>query len=222
MAEAKYVTLDSYREYPADEMRRRAGQFCAEMQRRRSVRDFSNRPVPREVIEQCLRTAGSAPSGANMQPWRFVVVADADVKRRIRVAAEREEREFYQGLAGDEWLGALSALGTNAQKPFLEVAPYLIAIFAQRHGVAPDGSKVQHYFVRESVGIATGLLIVAVHHAGLAALTYTPPRAGFLNEILGRPDHERPFLILVVGYPAQNAAVPDLKKKPLEEIAEFV
>ena len=222
MSEAKYVALDSYREYPADEMRRRAGQFCAEMRRRRSVRDFSDRPVPREVIEHCLRTAGSAPSGANMQPWHFVVVADAEVKRQIRVAAERQEREFYQGLAGDEWLGALSALGTHERKPFLEVAPYLIVIFAQRHGVAPDGSKVQHYFVRESVGIATGLLLAAVHHAGLAALTYTPPRAAFLNEILGRPDHERPFLILVVGYPAENATVPDLKRKPLKEIVEFV
>jgi len=222
MAEAKHVSLRSYREYPVSEMGRWAGAFCAEMQRRRSVRQFSDRPVPREVIEQCLLTAGSAPSGANMQPWHFVAVCDADVKRQLRVAAEREEAKFYQGLAGEEWLGALSSLGTDAQKPFLEVAPYLIAIFAQKHGVAPDGSKVQHYFVRESVGIAAGLLVAAVHHAGLVALTYTPPRGGFLNEILGRPDNERPFLILVVGYPAENTTVPDLKKKSLKEIAEFV
>ena len=222
MAEAQYVALDSYREYPPEEMGRRAKAFCAEMQRRRSVRQFSDRAVPREVIERCLLTAGSAPSGANMQPWHFAVVSDPDVKRQIRVAAEREEAKFYAGLAGEEWLGALSSLGTDAQKPFLEVAPYLIAIFAQKHGVAPDGSKVQHYFVRESVGIAAGLLVAAIHHAGLAALTYTPPRAGFLNEILGRPDNERPLLILVVGYPAQNAAIPNLKKKPLKEIAEFL
>jgi iodotyrosine deiodinase len=222
MTGAKYVPLDSYREFPVEEMRRRAAEFRAEMQRRRSVRHFSDRAVPRDVIEQCLLAAGSAPSGANRQPWRFVVVADPDVKRRIRGAAERAEHEFYAGAAGAEWLDALAPLGTNERKPFLEVAPHLIAIFAQKHGVAADGSKVPHYFVRESVGIATGLLLAAIHHAGLAALTYTPPRAAFLNEILARPDNERPFLILVVGYPAENATVPNLKKKPLNQIAEFV
>ncbi len=218
----KFVPLAGYREYPVEEMRRRAETFRAELARRRSVRQFSDRPVPREIIEECLRTAGSAPSGANMQPWHFVVVSDADLKRRIREGAEEEEREFYRTRAPKEWLAALAPLGTDEHKPFLEVAPYLIVVFMQRHGVAADGRTFKHYYAQESVGLATGLLIAAVHHAGLASLTHTPSPMGFLNEILGRPEQERPFLILVVGYPAADAVVPDISRKPLNEIATFV
>jgi len=222
MITEKCVPLTSYREYPLEEMRERAASFYEEMRRRRSVRDLSSRPVPRAIIEDCLRAAGTAPSGANMQPWRFVVVSDPAVKRQIRQAAEKEEYEFYRRRAPQEWLNALAPLGTDAQKPFLETAPYLIVILAQRHGVSPDGREVKHYYVTESVGIASGLLITAIHHAGLAALTYTPSRMAFLNEILRRPDYERPFLILVVGYPAEGAKVPDIDKKSLAEIATFI
>jgi nitroreductase len=169
-----------------------------------------------------LRAAGTAPNGANKQPWHFVVVGNPDVKRRIREAAEAEEREFYESRATPEWLADLAPLGTDADKPFLETAPYLIAIFAQSYGITPDGSKTKHYYVQESVGIATGLLIAALHHAGLATLTHTPSPMKFLNTILERPTHERPFLLLVVGYPAEDARVPVIRKKPLDEIATFV
>ncbi|MBN2314722.1 MAG: nitroreductase family protein [Sedimentisphaerales bacterium] len=222
MAEAKYIPLESYREYPPEEMKRRAATFRAEMQRRRSIRTFSTRPIPREVIEDCLLAAGSAPSGANQQPWSFVVVSDPDVKRQIRLAAEKEEYEFYHGKAPEQWLDALSDLGTNDQKPFLEMAPYLIVIFSQTYGIQSDGRKVQHYYVRHSVGIATGMLITAVHNAGLAALPYTPPKMGFLKRILARPENEQPFLVLVVGYPAEGTKVPDITRKKLQEIATFV
>ena len=200
----------------------RAAEFHAELRRRRSVRQFSSRPVPREVIEHCLLSAGAAPSGANMQPWSFVVVADPAVKRRIREGAEEQERALYERRASQQWLDALAPLGTDAHKPFLEQAPYLIVIFAQRHGLAPDGSRVQHYYVTESVGIATGFLLAALHHAGLAALTYTPSPMHFLGQILERPPNERPFLVLAVGYPAEDACVPDIRKKTLDEIATFV
>lgn len=221
MTTAKLVPLAVYRQYPAEEMKQRAVSFRADMGRRRSVRSFSSRPVPREVIEDCLLTAGSAPSGANMQPWHFVAVSDPAIKRQIRQAAEKEEYEFYHRRAGQEWLSALLPLGTDYQKPFLEVAPYLIVIFAQNYGLSPDGRKVKHYYVRESVGIATGMLMVAIHHAGLVALSYTPSRMGFLSRVLGRPENERPFLMLVVGYPAEGAMVPEIGKKSLEEIATF-
>jgi iodotyrosine deiodinase len=221
MAESRFIPLD-YREYPAEEMRWRAAAFYADMRRRRSVRQFADRPVPDGVIEDCLRAAAAAPSGANKQPWRFVVVTDPAVKRRIRAAAEEEERAFYQGRASQEWLNDLVPLGTDAHKPFLELAPCLIAIFMQRYGLSSDGGRVKHYYVQESVGIATGMLIAAIHHSGLAALTYTPSRMGFLREILGRPEHERPFLLLVVGYPAEGAVVPDVCKKPLEEVVTFL
>ena len=222
MTQAKYVPLDSYREYPPEEMRRRAAAFRAEMQRRRSVRTFSTRPVAREVIEDCLLAAGSAPSGANQQPWSFVAVSDPGIKRQIRRAAEKEEFEFYHGKAPEQWLNALSDLGTNEQKPFLEMAPYLIVIFSQTYGIQPNGEKVKHYYVRHSVGIATGMLITAIHNAGLAALTYTPPKMGFLREILNRPENEQPFLALVVGYPAEGTKVPDITRKKLHEIATCV
>jgi iodotyrosine deiodinase len=213
--------LAHYRRYPADEMQRRADVFSAELRRRRTVRDFSPEPVPRALLEPCLLAAASAPNGANLQPWHFVCVSDASVKRDIRVAAEAEEREFYAERATPEWLEDLAPLGTDADKPFLETAPWLIAIFAQRWRPMPDGSRRANYYVPESVGIATGFLIAALHHAGLATLTHTPSPMGFLNRILGRPESEKPFLLLVVGYPAEGAQVPMITKKPLERVATF-
>lgn len=222
MAGFGFTPLAAYREYSIEEMRSRAAEFRADIQRRRTVREFADRPVPREVIEDCLRAAGTAPNGANLQPWHFVVVSDASIKREIRIGAEKEEREFYQHKAPQEWLDALAPLGTNEHKPFLESAPFLIVIFAQSYSLLPDGRKVKHYYVQESVGIATGILIIAIHHAGLVSLTHTPSPMGFLNKLLGRPVQERPFLILVVGYPAGSATVPILTKRPLEEIATFL
>jgi nitroreductase len=219
--EANFIPLP-FEEYPEPEMRRRAAEFYEEMKRRRSVRAFADRPVPRQVIEDCLAAAATAPSGANQQPWHFVVVADPEVKRQIRLAAEAEEREFYGGRAPEEWLEALAPLGTDAAKPFLETAPYLIVIFAQSHGLDEAGRKVKHYYVAESVGIATGMLITALHHAGLATLTHTPSPMGFLATLLHRPANERPYLILVTGYPAEDAQVPAIAKKPLVEITTFI
>jgi nitroreductase len=216
------VPLSGYQEYPVDVMRRRAAAFYEDVRRRRTVRDFSDRPVAREVIEDCLRAAGTAPNGANMQPWHFVVVSDPAIKSRIRREAEREEYEFYHHKAPQGWLDALAPLGTNEHKPFLEAAPYLIVVFVQSYGVLPDGRKVKHYYAQESVGIATGILITAIHHAGLVSLTHTPSPMGFLNEALHVPTHERPFLILVVGYPAAGATVPAITKKPLDQIATFI
>jgi len=217
-----FIPLPDHRAYSTNEMKQLAAEFHSEVRRRRTVREFSNQPVPREVIEECLAAAGTAPNGANMQPWHFVAVSDPSLKRRIRLAAESEEYEFYHHKAPREWLDALEPLGTNEHKPFLEVAPWLIAIFAQTYGVLPDGRKVKHYYAQESVGIATGILIAACHHAGLVTLTHTPSPMGFLNELLGRPSHERPFLILVVGCPAEGARVPSITRKSLPEIATFV
>lgn len=223
MTSKQYTAIPlNFREYPEDEMRRRAIEIREALQRRRTVRDFSSKPVSREIIEACLLAAGTAPNGANLQPWHFVAVGDSAIKHEIRLAAEEEEREFYSGRAPQEWLDALAPLGTDANKPFLETAPWLIAIFAQSYAVLPDGRKVKNYYVTESVGIATGMLITALHHAGLATLTHTPSPMGFLNGILCRPDNERPFLLLVVGYPAPDARVPAITKKPLAEIATFV
>ena len=221
MSEPRFVPLDTHVEHPPEDMVRRAVDFRKRAARRRTVREYSDRPVPRAVVEECIRAAGTAPSGANHQPWHFVVVSDPEVKARIRVAAEQEERAFYHGGAPQEWLDALAALGTDEHKPFLETAPYLIAIFAERYMLREDGSKVKNYYVQESVGIATGILITSLHHAGLATLTHTPSPMNFLNEILGRPSNERPFLLLVTGYPADDATVPAITKKPLEEIATF-
>lgn len=183
---------------------------------------FDDRPVPREIVEECIRTAASAPSGAHMQPWKFVAVAEPATRRRIRVAAEEEERHFYEHRASPEWLRALARLGTDADKPFLEIAPWLIAIFEERWGTAPGGERMKHYYPTESVGIATGFLIAALHNAGLATLTHTPSPMKFLNEILGRPRNERPFLLLVVGYPSAAATVPVLERKTLDEISVFL
>jgi iodotyrosine deiodinase len=222
MSTATFEPLSTYIEYPIEEMKQRTIEFRQHMQRRRTVRHFSDRSVPREIIEECLLTAGSAPNGANLQPWHFVVVSDPKVKREIRIAAEEEEDEFYQRRAPQEWLDALSAIGTDEYKPFLETAPYLIVIFGKNHSQLPDGRRVKNYYVNESVGIATGFLITAVHNAGLVSLTHTPSPMGFLNNILDIPPSEKPFLILVVGYPADDALVPNIKKKSLEEIATFV
>ena len=199
----------------------RAGAFYRLMRRRRSVRDFSSAPVPREVIEDCLRTAGTAPSGANMQPWHFCVVESAAVKREIRLAAEAEEREFYQRRASEEWLDALAPLGTDAHKPFLETAPYLIVIFLKKFSEGEQGEQRKNYYTAESVGIATGMLLAALHNAGVATLTHTPSPMKFLNSILGRPTSERPYMIVVAGLPAAGTTVPAITKKPLGDIAEF-
>jgi nitroreductase len=222
MTTARFKPLDEFVEYPVEEMRQRAADFYAEMQRRRTVRSFADRPVPRDIIEHCLRAAGTAPSGANLQPWHFVVVSDPEIKRRIREAAEAEEREFYGRRAPKEWLEVLEPLGTDAHKPFLEAAPYLITVFVKNYEVLSDGHIVKHYYALESVAIAAGMLITALHHAGLATLTHTPSPMAFLNHILERPSNERPVLLLVVGYPALDATVPDIHRKALEEITTFV
>lgn len=221
MSEPNFVPLATYREYSEEEMRRRATEFRDEMKRRRTVRHYSERPVPRDVIEKCIEAAMTAPSGANMQPWHFVVVSDPELKLRIREKAEAEEREFYHHRAPKEWLEALEPLGTDEHKPYLEAAPYLIAIFVQRFGQLPDGRKVKHYYATESVGIAAGVLITALHNAGLVTLTHTPSPMGFLNEILERPESERAFLLLVVGYPASDAKVPTIRKEPLSDKVDF-
>ncbi len=217
---AVFEPLTSYREYPAAEMEARSRAFAADLARRRTVRQFSDRPVPRGVIEACLEAASTAPSGAHLQPWHFVVVSDPGLRRRIREAAEAAEREFY-AHAPQDWLDALAPLGTDAHKPYLETAPYLIAVFAERYGLTVGGKRRTHYYVMESVGIATGLLLAALHHAGLASLTHTPNPMGFLSEVLERPPNERPVMLVVTGYPAPGAVVPKLQRKPLGAIATF-
>ena len=204
------------------ELIERSKEFYAMMQKRRTVRDFSDRPVPRELIEHCLSAAGTAPSGANLQPWHFVAISDPDVKREIRIAAESEEKEFYEHRAPKAWLEALAPLGTDWHKPFLETAPWLVAVFAQPFRILSDGTRSPTYYAIESVGIATGILVTAVHSCGLASLTHTPSPMGFLNRILKRPSHEKPFLLLVVGHPAQDARVPDISRKSLAKISSFV
>ena len=216
------IELEQYREYPIEEMRRRLNDFYADIKRRRTVREFSDRPVPRDIIETALKAANTAPSGANLQPWHFAVVSGPETKKKIREAAEAEEQEFYEHRASEEWLVALEPLGTDSRKPFLETAPYLIAVFLQKFGKLADGRKVKHYYPVESTGLAVGILITALHKAGLATLTHTPSPMKFLNKILGRPKSERPFLLLVVGFPADDARVPDIKRKPLEDFTSFI
>jgi nitroreductase len=216
-----FEPLIGYQRLPAIEMQRTARSHLEDMKRRRTVREFSSETVPESVIEDCLRTAGTAPSGANLQPWHFAVVRSPAVKQQIRAAAEAEEREFYEHRAPQEWLDALAPLGTDANKPFLETAPCLIVIFAKAYEVLPDGRRVKNYYVSESVGIATGFLIQALHRAGLATLTHTPSPMAFLSKILDRPSNERPIILLVVGYPADAARVPKITKKSLDEIATF-
>jgi len=222
VSEHPTIPLKNFREYPVEEMRNRLEEFYADIDRRRTVREFSDRPVPRDIIETALKVANTAPSGANLQPWHFAVVSGPETKKRIREAAEVEEREFYEHRASEEWLAALAPLGTDEHKPFLETAPYLIAVFLQKFGELPDGRKVKHYYPAESTGLATGMLITALHRAGLATLTHTPSPMKFLNEILGRPKSERPFLLLVVGYPADAAEVPDITRKELPEFTSWV
>ena len=207
-----------------EEMVARAQAFFEDLSRRHSIRHFAPDPVPLEAVERCIAAAGRAPSGANHQPWRFVVVADPVMKARIRAAAEEEERAFYGGRAGQEWLDALAPIGTDADKPFLETAPFLIAVFAQRRGGVNPGDDKKNYYIHESVGIACGFLIAALHHAGLATLTHTPNPLTFLSKALGRPDTEKPYLLIVVGKPAPDATVPRhaLKKKALTEIMTIV
>jgi iodotyrosine deiodinase len=219
-ADPPFVPLPGYRSYPEAEMEARSRAFAAEMQRRRTTRHFSDRPVPRVVIDACLEAAGTAPSGAHLQPWHFVVIADPSLKQRIREAAERAEEEFY-ATAPSDWLAALAPLGTDARKPYLETAPLLIAVFAQRYGLTPAGERRAHYYVQESVGIATGFLLVALHHAGLVALTHTPSPMGFLGEILERPANERATMLIVTGYPASDARVPSLRRKSLAEFVTY-
>jgi len=222
MKKVEFYPFSDYCEYPLTEMKKRSAEFYVELKKRRTVRQFSKRPVPRVMIENCIRAAGTAPSGANMQPWSFVVVGNPEVKRKIHKEAEKTEREFYHKKTNLKWVEDLKPLGTNENKPFLETAPYLIVIFAQRYGLLPDGSKRSHYYVNESVGIATGILISALHHTGLACLTYTPSKMGFLSNLLSRPSNERPFLILVVGYPDEDAVIPKIEKKSLKDISKFV
>jgi len=204
---------------PEEEMRARAEAFYDKMEARRSVRDFSDRLVPRELIERAIQTASTAPSGAHMQPWTFVAVSDSELKRRIREAAEEEERTSYGGRMSEEWLEALEPLGTDADKPFLENVPWIVVLFAQRTGFREDGSKRKHYYVQESCGIAAGFFIAALHEMGLATLTHTPSPMRFLSELLERPSNEAPYILFPVGYPADNATVPDFQRKPLESVA---
>ena len=221
--EPRFSPLSTYQELAPDVMQQRVDAFEQLLQRRRTVRQFSDRPVPRPIIEKCLLAAGTAPSGAHQQPWHFVAISDPVTKARVRAAAEAEERDFYQRRAPPEWLEALRPLGTDENKPYLETAPWLIAVFLRRFARLPDGRKLKHYYTDESVGIATGLMIAAVHSAGLVSLTHTPSPMGFLTEILARPkDIERPYLLLVVGYPGVDAVVPDIVRKPLSEIATFL
>jgi iodotyrosine deiodinase len=203
------------------EMDTRASEFYAQMDRRRTVRAFCSDPVPRQLIELAIQTASTAPSGAHQQPWTFVAVSDPDTKRHIRVAAEAEERRSYESRMSEEWLDALAPLGTDWQKPFLETAPWLVVLFEQIHGSFPDGSHKKHYYARESVGIAAGFFIAAIHNMGLATLTHTPSPMGFVTQILGRPRTERPFVLFPIGYPADDATVPDLARKDLDEVAVF-
>lgn len=218
------VPLTDFQEYPVEEMKARAEEFYADMRRRHTVREFSDRAVPREIIENCLRAAGTAPSGANHQPWHFSLIGNPEMKYQVRLRAEQEERGFYdEGKAGKEWLDALAPLGTDSSKPYLEHAPWLIAIFAQRRGGVEIGMEHKNYYVSESVGIATGFLIAALHNAGLATLTHTPKPMNFLNEICQRPEHERAYILLVAGYPAEGATVPvhATIKKPFEDIVSI-
>lgn len=222
MSEYNFKPHTDFKEYPSEEMKQRAKDFYEDIKRRRTIREFSSRPVSREVIEQCILAAGTAPNGANKQPWHFAVVESADIKKKLRDAAEDEEHEFYHRRATQDWLDDLEQFGTDEHKPFLEDAPYLIGIFSESYALDEKGNKEKNYYVKESVGIATGILITALHNAGLATLTHTPSPMGFLNEIMNRPENEKPFLLLVVGYPADDVKVPDIQKKDLKEISSFI
>lgn len=216
-------TIDyQWKDLDEDSQRQRAGELFAELDARRSVRHFSDRAVPRDLIESAIRIASTAPSGAHRQPWRFVAISDPHLKHEIRVAAEKEEHAFYEeGRATEEWLSALEPLGTDWQKPFLETVPWIVVVFEELSQETDEGGKLRNYYTKESVGIACGMFITALHHMGLATLTHTPSPMGFLREILGRPQNERPFILFPVGYPAQHCEVPDLARKSLDEVAIF-
>lgn len=219
--ETSFIPFSHPLSLSVEEMKERADAFRELLDGRRTIREFASTPVDRSVIESCILAAGTAPSGAHKQPWHFAAVSDPAIKKAIREAAEEEEEAFYGGRASDEWLDALRPFGTDAHKPFLETAPWLIAIFARNYDLQPDGSRSKNYYVQESVGIATGMLIAALHQAGLSTLTHTPSPMGFLNEVLDRPSHERAIILLVVGHAAPDARVPDIERKALEEIASF-
>ena len=222
MTNHPFEPYSSYRQYSIEEIQKRSKQFLKGILRRRTVRDFSEEQVPRDIIENCIKAAGSSPSGANHQPWHFVVVTDPDIKTDIRKAAEEEERLLYNERAPSEWLEALAPLGTDENKPFLEIAPYLIVVFAESYSLDTDDNKIKNYYVSESVGIATGILITALHNAGLVTLTHTPSPMNFLRRILRRGKNERAFLILVTGFPAEDAKVPILEKKNFEDYTSFI
>lgn len=221
---AEFVPLEGYENLPELEMQARAEAVHQTLLKRRTIREFSDKPVPRALIETCIKAAGTAPSGANHQPWHFVAISDFETKRKIRMAAEAEEKEFYDKRASEEWLAALKPLGTDENKEFLEIAPWLIAVFSQKRGGERVGQDKKNYYVTESVGLAAGMLITALHSAGLGTLTHTPAPMGFLREICGRPDSEKPFVLMVVGYPAEDAQVPKhaLIKKDLSDITTFI
>jgi nitroreductase len=221
-SEPAFAPFSGAQNFSEEDMQQRAESFRIEMEKRKSVRYFSDKSVPKSVIENCLKVAASAPSGANMQPWHFVAISDKDVKHKIRLAAEAEERDFYRRRAPKEWLEALKPFGTDEHKPYLDIAPFLIAVFAQSYSEGSDEKKLKNYYVSESVGIATGMLITAIHRVGLCALTHTPSPMNFLCDILNRPKNERPFILLVIGYPAENAVVPIIQKKPFHQVATFI
>jgi len=218
------VKLPTRPEMTDEDIQQAALDYYNTMKQRHTVRDFIDREIPEEVIQNCIRTAGSAPSGANHQPWHFVAIRNPEIKHEMRLAAEAEEEKFYAGGGGDEWIKALEPIGTNAEKAHLDIAPWLIVIFAQRYGVFDDGTRFKNYYVPDSVGIATGFLISALHHAGLYSLTHTPNPMRFLNKLLGRPDHEKAVMILAVGHASKDATVPGVAKikKPLDEILTVV
>jgi iodotyrosine deiodinase len=222
MTKPLFIPLEIYTQYTEDEMKQRAGDFYELLNKRRTVRNFSSKKISREIIENCVKAAGTAPSGANLQPWHFVIISDSKIKKKIREAAEKEEQEFYNKRAPKEWLNALKALGTTPEKSFLETAPFLIVVFSKSYDINSKGEKTKNHYPIESTGIACGLLITAIHYSGLAALTHTPSPMKFLNKILNRPVNEKPFLILVIGYPSKDAEVPDIKRKPLNKISSYV
>ncbi|QQS35636.1 MAG: nitroreductase family protein [Ignavibacteriales bacterium] len=222
MKQAEFKKLDNFQSFSEEVMLQRSEAFFELVDKRRTIREFSDKSVSKEIIINCIKAAGTSPSGANMQPWHFVVVSDKQVKKEIREGAEAEEKEFYASRAPREWLEALAPLGTDENKPFLETAPFLIAIFYKNIEVSEDGRKVKQYYAVESTGIATGILITALHQCGLATLTHTPSPMNFLNKILNRPSNEKPFLLLVTGYPAAGVKVPDIKRKAISEIVTFI
>ncbi len=222
MTKPLFIPFENSTRYTEDEIKQRAKNFYELLNKRRTIRNFSDKKVSREIIDNCVKAAGTAPSGANLQPWHFVIVSDVEIKKEIRVAAEKEEREFYSKRVPKEWLDVLKDLGTTSEKSFLETAPFLIVVFSKSYNINSKGEKSKYYYPIESTGIACGLLITAIHYSGLAALTHTPSPMKFLNKILNRPINEKPFLILVVGYPADDAEVPDIKRKSLEEISNYI